>query len=178
MFTKEDKQEINELVSKLQYNDMQALEKLYTKMYRAIFCFLKKFCFNDEIIKEAIENTFITILKKAKEKMYYKNCYAWILKIAKFTLFNLNRKFKKEIDYDEHDYEMQDPSIEREFNSIEIGAVMDKLSVFNQRILYLKVFMGLSYREVAEVMGVSESTVIRRYKKLREYLKEELEYER
>jgi len=171
MFTKEDKQEINELVSRLQNNDMEALDKLYTKMYKRIFCFLKNFCFDDEIIKDAIENAFITIMNKAKNKMFYTNCYAWILKVCKFTLFNLNRKYKKEDDYGEYDYEMQDNHSANSFDFIEVESLLRDLPELERRIVYLKVYQNMSYTEISKILKVSESTLFRRYKRVRAYLK-------
>lgn len=179
MLPSEDQQEINELVKKLKYDDMRALDLLFEKMYRVIFLFLKKYCYDDEIIKDVIEETFVIVFNKAKGKLYYKNCYNWILKISKYTLFNFIRKFKKEesLDDDEMDIEVFESITSRYEGYVELNLILENLSPFNRELFYLKNYNGLTFNEISKVMKVSKTTIQRRYASLKKLINEVLKDE-
>ena len=88
----EKKIRINTLVKEIGKGNEEAFEELYNLMYKELFYFLKKYTYDIEDIKDVIENTFVIVIEKAKNLLFYKNCYSWIYKIAKYQMFNLNRK--------------------------------------------------------------------------------------
>ena len=66
-----DKSEINELVELTGQGDWEAFKKLKDKMYPILFKFLRRYCFDDELIKDIISSTFCIIIEKSNKKMLY-----------------------------------------------------------------------------------------------------------
>lgn len=86
------KRQVNVLVKRISEKDELALEELYNSTYKIIYSFLRRYTNNKEIIQDTISMTFITVIEKSTTKMFYVNCFSWILTISKFHLFNNLRK--------------------------------------------------------------------------------------
>ena len=174
MLTKEKKQRINTLVKSLKENNEDALSELYQIMYREIFLSLKKHTNDIHMIEDIISQTFLSVIEKSTNMIFYTNCYSWILKIAQFNYLNTNRKYHKEayIDNEEifEDYSTKTPSSEE----LSINSAMNKLSFKDRKFLYLKCYQLLTFKEISKILRISESTAKRKYEKLKELLKKEI----
>lgn len=173
MLTNEEKNEINFLVKQIKNNDENSLTILYTKMYKVIFRFLRKFCFDEEDIKDAISKTFIVILEKSKNKIFYKNCYSWILTIAKYQLKNHVRKFKKETSLESINLQITSPRTTEISEKLTIKTLIGKLPPVYQQLIFLK-NEGFTNKQIAKNLKTSESTVNRKLDEIRKYLKDNL----
>lgn len=170
MKTTKDKREINKLV-KLLGSDKQSFELLYKKMYDTIFWYLKYNGADDETIKDVISETFIVVYEKAQTKMFYKNCYFWILKIAKNILRNYNRKYKREVSFENIEFDKEDPNSYRACNFAEIEEIIDRLSDEDNNLLFLRAVKEMKFCHIAKLLNISEPTVKRKYKELKNYIK-------
>ena len=90
-----DKKEINHLVKEIGIGNESAFEVLYNKMKKIIYHFLLGQNAHKDAIEDVIASTFLIVIQKSKNKMIYKNCFSWILTIAKFQLMNYNKKQDK-----------------------------------------------------------------------------------
>ena len=95
MYTKELKTKVNCLVKNIAKKDESALTELYNLTYKVIFKFLRRYSNNNEIIKDCISMTFITIIEKSNDKLFFTNCLSWMLTISKFHIFNSLKKYSK-----------------------------------------------------------------------------------
>ncbi len=177
MLSKEKLEKINELVKSLKNENIKPLDELYILMFEVLFRFLKKFNANEQTILDTIKECFIIVYQKAQDKINYNNCYSWILSIAKNCILNNSRKDLKfqgaeEIDF--NFFESPDISIE---DKVAIKMVIEKLPPLEQGLIYFKVCEGLTLAEIAKIYNLSKRTIIRKFNNLREYLKEELNYE-
>ena len=174
MLTKEEKQRINTLVKLLKENNDDALSELYQIMYREIFLSLKKYTNDIHMIEDIVSQTFLSIIEKSQTMIFYTNCYSWILKIARFNFLNTNRKYHKEsyIDNEEifEDYSTKTPTTEE----LSINSAMNKLSLKDKNFLYLKCYRFLTFKEISKVLHISESTAKRKFEKIKEILKKEI----
>ena len=174
MLTKEEKQRINTLVKLLKENNDDALSELYEIMYREIFLSLKKYTNDIHMIEDIVSQTFLSIIEKSQTMIFYTNCYSWILKIARFNFLNTNRKYHKEsyIDNEEifEDYSTKTPTTEE----LSINSAMNKLSLKDKNFLYLKCYRFLTFKEISKVLHISESTAKRKFEKIKEILKKEI----
>jgi RNA polymerase sigma-70 factor (ECF subfamily) len=174
MLTKEEKQRINTLVKLLKENNDDALSELYQIMYREIFLSLKKYTNDIHMIEDIVSQTFLSIIEKSQTMIFYTNCYSWILKIARFNFLNTNRKYHKEsyIDNEEifEDYSSKTPTTEE----LSINSAMNKLSLKDKNFLYLKCYRFLTFKEISKVLHISESTAKRKFEKIKEILKKEI----
>jgi len=177
MLTKEEKQRVNTLVKLLKENDDNALSELYQMMYREIFLCLKKHTQDTHMIEDIISQTFLNVIDKSKSLIFHTNCYSWILKIARFNYLNTNRKYHKEsfIDNEEmyEDCSTNAPTTEE----LSINTAMNKLSLKDKNFLYLKCYQLLTFKEISKILHISESTAKRKFEKIKQKLKKEIDNE-
>ena len=165
----EDKNKVNILVKRISKGDEVAFEELYVLVYDVLFSFLKKYYYDLEVIKDVIAATFLLIVQKSKGKIYYKNCYNWILTIARLQLNNFGRKEHKttEVDYELVDYK-QEPNLDK----LTVNIAFDNLTELDKRIMNLKDIEGYSIDEIVKITKLSKSTINRHYKKAKDYIAE------
>lgn len=168
-YSKVDKKEINQLVKQIGCGNEDAFDLLYNKMKNVIYYFLLKEEATKEAIEEVISSTFLVVIEKSRSKMIYKNCFSWILTIAKFQLYNYNRKQDK--------VAFEDESVDRCHTEINIGALslkheVEKLDIQSQQVLYFSFCTNLSQFEIAKTLKVSISTIKRRKNDILNHFKE------
>lgn len=158
--TDEQKKLVNKLVKEISKNNKESLEKLYTLMYRVLFCFLRNNCNNDSMIEDVINETFIVVINKSK-KLIYKNCYSWILSISKNILNNYLRKYNNLNVSEPYNDDISNEYYTFDFN-VELQQCISKLDKQSQEIIYLKYYAGLTNVEIAKILKISLSTVKRK----------------
>lgn len=166
-----DKSEINELVELTGQGDWEAFKKLKDKMYPILFKFLRRYCFDDELIKDIISSTFCIIIEKSNKKMLYLNCLSWIISIAKNQMINHIRKYKNIVYSDKLD------SISYENNLIKhlsVKQALDNLDFKSRQFIYLLYYEKVKHKEISKIMKISKSTIQRRNKEILLYLKEQI----
>ena len=167
--TQEQKKEVNTLVKKISIGDIDATGTLYRLMYRVIFDFLRKWSYDEYIIDDAISMTFKIIIEKSYDKMVFVNCYSWILTISKNVIRNLIRKEQRE-----HEIIMPEETTSNDntCSIIDIKNEIKKLPKVEKHIIYYKYTLGYKFKEIAQILAISESTIRRKEKATLDYLKE------
>ncbi len=171
--TFDEKQHINEILNNIRDGNSEAFDELYNLMYNVIFCFLKRYSRNFEMIKDLISSTFMVVIDKISNRENIKNGYNLILTIAKNTLLNKIRETKKEVAIDEN-IQIDTLNIENMTLNFALKTALNKLSEQNQHILYLKFAEKATLYEIAKYTKLSIATVKRRIKESINILREEL----
>lgn len=171
-------QEIEFLINKLALGNMNAMDKLYELIKTDVYAFALSKCQNAADAEDILQDTFIQIYKYANRYVPQKKPLAWIFTIVT----NLaNRKFQinsrnvsineyEEIEIaDSREYESQ--VIDNEF----INQIMKVLKSDEQQIIVLHIVSGLKHREIAQLLGMSLSTVLSKYNRAIKKLQKEME---
>ena len=164
-----DKKEINHLVKEIGIGNEFAFEVLYNKMKKIIYYFLLGQNANKDAIEDVIASTFLIVIEKSKNKMIYKNCFSWILTIAKFQLMNYNKKHDK-VTFD--DERIDKFGTISDLNSLSFKQEVEKLDKESQLILYFIFYEKLTYAEVSKILHISVSTIKRRRNDILKHFKE------
>ena len=164
-----DKKEINYLVKEIGSGNEVAFELLYNKMKKVIYYFLINENAKKDAIEDVIASTFLIVIQKSKNKMVYKNCFSWILTIAKYQLINYNKKQDK-VSFD-------DERIERfgtisNLNSLSFKHEIEKFDKESQQIIYFAFYEKLTYCEISKILHISVSTIKRRRNDILKHFKE------
>ena len=170
---KDIKKKINILIKEISHKKEDALEELYNLTYKIIFSFLKRYTNNIEIIKDTISMTFITIIEKATSRLFYINCFSWMLTISKNHLFNNLRKFNQSYYIDETK-EFDNLTYEVSDKSLDVKLAINNLSIIDKQILYLKYHQDLNINSIAKILSLSPSTIKRKLKTIYNKLQEDL----
>lgn len=165
------KYEINRIIKDIANGDDASFENLYASMYKVLFCFLKKYCGDDEIIKDVIATTFLIVIEKSTSKLTFKNCYNWILTIAKNQLLTIIKKEKRIISIEQSNLK---PYVKINDEKENLKSAIYKLNYKNRQILYLKYHEKATLKEIAQTVNLSQSTIKRRLKSTLDKLKEDI----
>lgn len=164
-----DKKEINHLVKQISLGNENAFEMLYNKMKRVIYYFLLRENAHKDVIEDIISSTFLIVIQKSKDKMIYKNCFSWILTIAKYQLMNYNKKQDKTL-YDDETIDRFGTTLD--INTLSFKQEVEKLDIESQQILYFSFYEKLTYIEISKILHISVSTIKRRRNDILKHFKE------
>ena len=144
---------------------------VYTKIFA-----INKHTYDAE---DVLQDTFLTIYRKAGDYQLHEKPMAWIFTIARNSALMKLRTPKKEIGLEESQVEnsIAFSKIEEAEAKIMLQAFLDMLNDEERQIVMLHTVSGLKNREIAALMGIPLNTVLSKYhraiKKLKNSMKEE-----
>lgn len=163
--------------------DIENFDKIYIEYAEKIKNYLRRKVSNDDFVAEDLTSqTFEKALRNIKGFQWKGVSFsAWLYTIANNTLIDFYRKHKNTADITpEHFENLKDPADLTEDVIIEkdtgdrIKQVLDQLNGREREIINLKFYDGLSNKEIAEKLNISEtnvSTIIyRTVKKLKDLI--------
>lgn len=179
-----DSKEENRLIKKIQkYNDKDAANKLISYYYREIYAFVYKQTTDVELSMDLTQNIFISVLQSISGYDFGKSKFrTWLYRIASYKITDYYRSAT----YQHCNYQLSideielsdDSSIQRQLETKEsIQIVLSCISRFDfetQQILRLKLFSDYKFREISEIISLSENTIKTKYYKALAVLRKEM----
>jgi RNA polymerase sigma-70 factor (ECF subfamily) len=112
---------------------------------------------------DVVQDTFLELCRANRESVEG-HLAAWLFTVCKHRAFDLSRKARRLHSLEEADVNEAPDSgpvskLERKEAMTRIGAALESLPEREREALVLKLDAGLSYREIAEVMGLTTSNV-------------------
>jgi len=155
---------VEPLIRRIQNGDQLALNTLCKEWYPRVYRYALRFTGEEEIAKEACQLTFVSVTKSIgglKEPAAY---VGWLFRITANHCRNL---YKSKRFHDSDDQLkitlMTDTNPHKQMvKSQEIQAVKDALMRIpkdQREVIILKEYEGLKFREIAEILELSENTV-------------------
>jgi RNA polymerase sigma-70 factor, ECF subfamily len=158
----------NELINRAVKGDGKAFERLIRKYDRQIMNLLLNILKNEDDASDAYQNTFIKVYNNLGQFNKRSSFYTWLYRIAVNTAYTqYNKKidhaeFNEYIHSSEGDQDME-PDVEPELTDEEklelVKKEIDKLSLQQRTVVYMKSCEGMKFREIAETMSLNEGTV-------------------
>ena len=148
------------------------LERYKDKVYSYIYFSVR----NDELAEDIFQETFVKAIVTLQQGRYTENgkFAAWITRIAHNLIIDLFRQEKNEnvVSNDEteidlfNDIKLSDDNIETKLVNEQVLRDVRRLVEFlpdNQReVVYMRFYQELSFKEIAEITGVSINTALGR----------------
>jgi len=137
----------------------QLYDKYYDCVYRYIFVSVK----NKWNAEDIIATVFTKIYENNDKITDVEASKNWIFRIAHNTIIDFYRKNSKIIpienffDRGDEDFGYEDIVIKDEFNGVK--KIIDQLPEETRKMLYLRFYGGLKFREIAQAVDITESTV-------------------
>ncbi len=146
--------------------------KLFKKYREILMNFILKFVDNEADAEDILQEVWLSVIKHRDNYQDKGKFKSLLFKIARTKIIDMHRKRKKEKELTE-----DIPANEINFElKIDIENALKKLSFDEREIFYLKEISGLSFKEIAEIMGLPLGTVLskmyRTLQKLRKILKD------
>ncbi|MFW6257454.1 MAG: RNA polymerase sigma factor [Prolixibacteraceae bacterium] len=166
----------NELVQKFIEGDQKSLEVLIHRHKSRIFSYILLIVKNQELAEDVFQETFIKVIRSLKRKKYVENgkFVSWVLRIAHNLIIDHFRKVKLQgtVSNDSTDADIfnsqkfSEETIEDQMviDQIlnDVKGLVKELPEDQQQVIYMRHYMGLSFKEIAEQTGVSINTALGR----------------
>lgn len=146
--------------------DRDAFSALFRRFYPLLFQYGSKITTDSALLEDSIQELFLDLWQKPTAQPLH-SVKAYLLQALKFKLYKTfrNKNLISSIgDEDGFAFELSSETllIDRE-ETIErtqkIFAALDQLSPRQKEVIYLKIYKGLSYEEVSDVMQLNYQVV-------------------
>lgn len=180
----------NVLVQRFIEGDQKSLEILIHRHKSRIFSYIMLIVKNQELAEDIFQETFIKVIRSLKRGKYVENgkFVSWVLRIAHNLIIDHFRKEKLQATISNDSLEVDlfnsrkfsDRTIEEEMvnNQImkEVRELIKELPEDQQQVVYMRHYMDMSFKEIAEQTDVSINTALGRMRyaliNLRKIIKE------
>ncbi len=168
--------ELEQIIDGCRKADNRARRELYERYSRLIFGVLCRYVPSRTEAEDLLHDAFITIFTRVGEFRGEGSFEGWCRRIAVHTaLDHLRRNNRLElVDMDEHPKTIAQTAVEPDvldrYTAEEVVALMNQLSPAARTIVNMRVADGLDYHQIAEVMGIKESTARSQFRRARETL--------
>ncbi|MFT4146355.1 MAG: RNA polymerase sigma factor [Mobilitalea sp.] len=157
---------------------MTDFSEIYHKFFKDVYKYLLSLCKNPTIAEELTQETFFKALNHIDEFDGKCKLYVWLCQIAKNTYFSY---YKKENRY-EYDVNLEstrlaediEQSLLKKETAFEIHKVVHTLEEPYKEVFILRLFSELSFAQIAELFGKTESWARVTYHRARLKIKEDL----
>jgi RNA polymerase sigma-70 factor (ECF subfamily) len=166
----------NELVQRFIEGDQNSLEILIHRHKSRVYSYILLIVKNQDLAEDVFQETFIKVIRSLKRGKYVENgkFVSWVLRIAHNLIIDHFRKEKLQGTVSNDSMEVDifnsqkfsEETIEDQIvgNQIlqEVKELIKELPDDQQQVIYMRHYMGLSFKEIAEQTGVSINTALGR----------------
>ncbi|NMH68084.1 sigma-70 family RNA polymerase sigma factor [Bacillus sp. RO3] len=159
---------------------MTEFEGIYDQYFREVYAFVLTMSRDEKTAEEITQETFFKALKSIDQYKGHCKINVWLCQIAKNTYFTHHARQKRYV-HDEGEEAACDTAIEklieRKEEAFRVHQVLHSLQEPYKEVITLRIFGELSFKEISELFGRTESwarvTYYRGKQKMHERLKED-----
>ncbi|RMG40038.1 MAG: sigma-70 family RNA polymerase sigma factor [Candidatus Dadabacteria bacterium] len=178
------------LVEKARSGDSEAYRKLVEKYQNRAYAIAFEVLRSREDAEDVVQESFVKAYLSLESFRGDSSFYTWFYRIVYNMAIDVKRRIKRrggnKLEYQdeiqgEHDpaaaerhVETPDQTLTRKYQSARIARAMQGLSEEHRTVIMLREIDGLSYEEIAKVVGISRGTVMSRLHYARKRMQKEL----
>ncbi len=152
-----------------------AFSELYSRYSTRIHLYCRRILGNDAQADDIFQDTFIRFLRSVEKETQMTNIPAYLLRIARNLCLNAKRDERPNVPIEDFQMPYEDRSVETAEISSLVAMSLELLPEEYREALTLQAYGGLSYLEIATMLGVPVTTVrnwiVRAKKQMQEILK-------
>lgn len=136
------------------------MNELYRQNSMIVYHFLYSMCKDEALAEDLMQETFLQAFESIERFDGSCKVSTWLCQIAKHLLFHYWEKTKKECVMEPEEQPACDDTEKQAINRVELADVLDKLDKLSddmKDVVYLRVLSDMSYKEIGEIFGKSES---------------------
>ncbi len=157
---------------------MENFEAIYSEYYDTVFQYILSLCKEEDWAEEITQEAFFKALKSIGKFRGECKLSAWLCQIAKNTFYTQAKRRQKQADYPLEILPTAE-SIEEKFASQEtawrLHQLLHQLSDPYKEVFWMRTFGELSFAQIGELWGKSESWARVTYHRAKWKLKEEIQ---
>jgi RNA polymerase sigma-70 factor, ECF subfamily len=153
----------SELIERVQSGSLQDFESLYTRHLKGVYGFIFYRVMDRMTAEDLTSQTFLKALENIGSYNPRKGAFStWLYRIARNTVTDHYRTLKRHDDIEDvwdlpsEDNPFLDASAHME--AAEIHSVLQTLDKAKRELILMRLWDGLSYKEIAELTGKSEAS--------------------
>ena len=159
---------VDGLVARARSGDQKAFSKIMGLWFKRIYNFSFKYFGDHDLAMEATQKTFIAVYHNMRKLNDVARFRTWLYRIAWNQCHEEERKLKRktwfslftnrEANQAEEFHLTPDKNLHEKEMSERMADLLKSLPEEQKSILILKEYEGLKFREIAEMLGISENT--------------------
>ena len=150
--------------------DVDSLGAFVNRYQEPLLRFASKFLKDGEAAQDVVQETFLTVARNPRRLLDVESCHNWLLRVARnigITHLRRGARLKRHattiagraaVEAAERD-RREAAALEREEAHARVRVEIDRLSPRHRELVLLKVEEGKSYKEIAEITGLSATNV-------------------
>lgn len=165
-----------ELVELYAAGNNDAFDVLLDRHQEKLFSYILFIVHNEELANDIFQETFVKAIMMIQQRRYVESgrFLSWLMRIAHNMVIDLFRQEKnentvsdKDVDYDLfNDIRLSELNVEtrlvKDQTLDDVRIMVDHLPKNQKEIVYMRYYQEMSFREIAEVTGVSINTALGR----------------
>ena len=161
---------------------MLNIQEVYEQYFTVVYRYLLSLSHNTHIAEELTQETFFKALKKVDDFRGDCDLRVWLCQISKNTYYDYLKKNKKYAPESQDEKEESFPSdLLQHFSdketALQVHKVLHRLSEPYKEVFSLRVFGELSFSDISDLFGKSESWARVTYHRACKKIREELDHE-
>ena len=157
---------IRQLIIQAQNGNAQALNQLCTNWYHFVYNLAFKYFADEETARDVSQQTFIKVHQKLDQLHEPAGFKSWLCRIVINLCHSENRQRKSRklvrerfLGQQTMDYEHSpEEGYQQREQSRQVLRALQKLPAEQRTIIIMKEYEGLKFREIAEILNISENT--------------------
>jgi RNA polymerase sigma-70 factor (ECF subfamily) len=162
--------ELNALIRQAKCYDEKAFSKIYKRFYQQVYRYIYYRTNDRNVAEDLTAETFLKVLENIKTyRKDARSFLSWVIKIAyrlvvdHYRAANKSKRFSSEqlesrIDL-KTSFQLVEEDVVNRLDGEVVWQAVRKLTDEQQQVIYLKFGLGLSNREVAEILGKREGAI-------------------
>ncbi|MBR2321497.1 MAG: RNA polymerase sigma factor [Clostridia bacterium] len=152
--------DVNRILKKLKSGNNAILQELYQVTANHLKVIAYQYIVNKNDWEDVLMETYIRVQKYIQTFNDEKDGYNWLCRIVENIARDMNRKTSREIPSEERYLTFYvDDSMLESFKDDELLRALSVRTSLEQELIYFKFYRGLTYKEIAEVVGCKVSEV-------------------
>ncbi len=159
----------------------EAFKELLDLYQERLYWHIRKIVISHDNANDVLQNTFIRIFKGIQNFKGNSTLHTWMFRIAYNESIRLLEKNKIKSSFnlnDDNDKYLENLTDDVYFDGdeaqLKLHEIISKLSEKQQRVFQMKYFDDLSFREISEILDVSENTLKSSYYSVVKTIEEEI----
>ena len=161
-----DKDELHTIFCKMETEKELYFNKLYENYKGLIFAIAFSVVKNKEDSEDIVQKIYIKIWNIENQKMPKSNEASWLYSITKNEAIDFIRSKKTLLNVDElYFISEEDKELNEVIDREHYNNIISRLNLQEQEIISLKILSNLSFKEISQILNISENTVKWKYYK-------------